>query len=164
MLEQLTSPSWNQKKNRWSFYNTKVCIGAKLSFRYVVSRALSRWKGLLTLSQPKVSNANISHKVQFFFNVKCWKTNSTMWKYCWRGFHLNGHKIGFSPQTLKVRTALSLLVFSFFQNLALSNLFERWFCYASFGHRTRLIPSASPFPDSEAKDLELRFATALKGF
>ena len=54
-------------------------------------------------------------------------------------------------------------LFSFFQNLALSNLFERWFCYAGFGHRTKLIPSASPFPDSEAKDLDLRVATALKG-
>ena len=42
-------------------------------------------------------------------------------------------------------------------------MFERWFCCAGFGHHTKLIPSAFSSSDSEAKDLGLRFAIALKG-
>ena len=44
--------------------------------------------------------ANFDQTSKFHF-LKFWQTNSIMWKYS-ESFHLNGHIIGFRPQTQKL--------------------------------------------------------------
>ena len=55
----------------------------------------------ITILLSEMAKAKIDQNYKFHF-VKCWKTYSTIWKYCLKDFSLNAKR--FYPQTQRLET------------------------------------------------------------
>ena len=88
----------------------EVCsprIAVKMTFVFLLSH-LHTWSRintaicLMTFHCQTWPKANFD-QISKFHSLKFWEINSIMWKYR-ESFHLNGHIIGFCPQTQKLES------------------------------------------------------------